>query len=341
MTLKPQPVDRLQRPLGTLRVSVTDRCNLRCQYCLPAELFGPDFAFLPKKEILSYEEITVLCASFVDLGVRRIRITGGEPLLRKDLPVLISQLRNLHPDLELSLTTNAGRLKELATPLKEAGLHRVNVSMDAVDPQVASAMADRSVDPERTWASVLHARDLGLSPKINTVLKRSVNRDQVLPLAERCRGAGIPLRFIEYMDVGQSNGWNLEEVVTGREVRDKIDSMWPLEPATDQAFQETARRFRYRDGFGEVGFINSISEPFCCGCDRARISAEGMFYTCLFADKGVSLKQWLREDSLGPDDLRERIAGIWGRREDRYSEKRTEASPKLTNGRPEMWTVGG
>lgn len=341
MTASSQPVDRLQRRLGTLRISVTDRCNLRCQYCLPAELFGPDFAFLPRTEILSYEEITRACAAFLDLGVRRVRITGGEPLLRRDLPVLVSQLRELNPELELSLTTNGGKLGELAAPLKEAGLDRVNVSMDAVDPEVACIMADRKVDPEQTWGNILHARDLGLSPKVNTVLKRTANRDQIIPLAQRCRKAGITLRFIEYMDVGQSNGWNLEEVVTGREVLQELAAVWPLEPVANQPFRETARRYVYKDGAGEVGFINSISEPFCRGCDRARISADGTLYTCLFASAGVSLKDWLREECLDQDDLRRRITRLWGQREDRYSEERTEASPGLQGKRPEMWTIGG
>jgi cyclic pyranopterin phosphate synthase len=336
-----QPTDRLNRPLGTLRISVTDRCNLRCQYCLPAELFGPDFAFLPRQEILSYEEISRLAAVFVGLGVRRIRITGGEPLIRKDLPVLISQLRRLHPGLDLSLTTNGGRLGDLARELKKAGLDRINVSMDAVDPEIASRMAGRSVDPARTWRNVLLARELGLSPKVNTVLKRSVNRDQIVPMAQQCREAGIPLRFIEYMDVGRSNEWNTEEVVTGREVMEELAGSWPLEPALEQPARETARRFRYRDGRGEVGFINSISEPFCRGCDRARISADGMLYTCLFAETGVSLKAMLRVERLDEPTLRDRIARLWGRRTDRYSEERTEASAGLATTRPEMWTIGG
>lgn len=341
MTSSDYPVDSLGRPLGTLRISVTDRCNLRCQYCLPKEIFGPDFAFLPKQEILSYEEITRLSSIFVDLGVRRIRITGGEPLLRKDLPVLISQLRGLHPDLDLSLTTNGGRLGELASRLKEAGLSRVNVSMDAVDPDIAGRLADRPVDPLRTWQNVLVAKSHGLSPKINTVLKRSVNRDQVLPLARLCREVGIPLRFIEYMDVGRSNDWNLEEVVTGREVLEELASEWPLDPVDGQSSRDTARRFRYRDGAGETGFINSISEPFCRGCDRARISAEGTLYTCLFADTGISLKEMLRKQQLDDAALGERIARLWGRRADRYSEERTEASAALPSSRPEMWTIGG
>jgi cyclic pyranopterin phosphate synthase len=311
MTDGSQPTDLLKRPLGTLRISVTDRCNLRCQYCLPAELFGPDFAFLPRQEILSYEEISRLASVFIGLGVRRIRITGGEPLLRKDLPVLISQLRQLNPELDLSLTTNGGRLGDLAASLKEAGLDRINVSMDAVDPDIASRLASCQVDPERTWRNVLFARDLGLSPKVNTVLKRSVNRDQVLPMAGRCREAGIPLRFIEYMDVGRSNDWNTEEVVTGPEVLEELAAVWPVEPVSGQSLRETARLFRYRDGLSEVGFINSVSEPFCRGCDRARISADGMLYTCLFAEKGVSLKEMLREQQLDEPALRERIARLW------------------------------
>lgn len=340
MNSTPAPSDRLGRPLGSLRISVTDRCNLRCQYCLPAELFGPDFRFLPRQEILSFEEITRLAGAFLDLGVRRIRITGGEPLLRRDLPVLVRQLRDRDPCLDLAMTTNGGRLGTCAEALAAAGLNRVNVSLDALDPEVAARMAGRPVDPEAVWSNLLKAAQCGLLVKVNTVLKRGVNEDQVLPLATRCRRAGFTLRFIEYMDVGQSNGWNREAVVTGAEILQLLRRHWDLEPAADRTAEETARRFRYTGSGSEVGFINSISEPFCRGCDRARISAEGLLYTCLFAQDGISVKDWIRTEKLDDATLTSRLTALWGRRTDQYSQER-KLEGKAALPRPEMWTIGG
>ncbi|MEX0324954.1 MAG: GTP 3',8-cyclase MoaA [Puniceicoccaceae bacterium] len=333
------PVDTLGRALQSLRISVTDRCNLRCQYCMPAEIYGKDFAFLPRSEILAFEELQTVAAAFVNLGVRQIRVTGGEPLLRKDIAVLIGQLRELGPEIDLSLTTNGTRLGQLAAPLQEAGLDRINVSLDSLDPQTASSLAGRPVEPERVWQNLLLARETGLSMKVNCVIKRGLNEEAAIPLAERCRNEGIPLRFIEFMDVGITNEWQKRDVVTGREILDQLSDKWPLLPVSDQSITETARRYRYKDGAGEVGFINSISEPFCRGCNRARISADGTLYTCLFASTGWPVKRWIREDALAGKDLVNRIAACWGKREDRYSELR--GARVDTSKRPEMWTLGG
>lgn len=334
-------MDTLGRRLRSLRISVTDRCNLRCQYCMPAEIFGKDFQFLPRSGILSFEEIAQLMEVFISLGVGRIRITGGEPLLRRDLPVLIKQLRTLDQTLDIALTTNGTALGKLALPLREAGLNRVNVSLDAIDDEIAAIMAGQRVDTKQIWANILQARESGLGVKVNCVLKRGVNEHQAIPLAERCREHGVTLRFIEYMDVGETNQWKSLEVVTGQEVMDQLSERWPLRPVKEQEQWETARRYTYADGAAEVGFINSISEPFCRGCDRARISAEGKLYTCLFAEQGVSLRDWIRDEELSPDDLYERLAALWLRREDRYSEIRGSTSPAPTGERPEMWKLGG
>ncbi|MGA1238553.1 MAG: GTP 3',8-cyclase MoaA, partial [Limisphaerales bacterium] len=317
-----RPIDLLGRRLSTLRISVTDRCNLRCQYCMPAELLGREVAFLPRDQILSFEELTRVSAAFVLLGVGKLRVTGGEPLLRRDLPLLVSLLRGLGEHLDLAITTNGTGLDRLAPSLREAGLNRVTVSLDALDATVGSRMAGRPVDPGRTWAALLKARDLGLAIKVNSVIRRDINDDQVLLLASRCREEGIPLRFIEYMDVGNSNGWLREQVVTGDAIRMRISACWRLEPVTEPLASSTARRFRYVDGAGEVGFINSITEPFCRGCDRARVSAEGTLYTCLFAGQGVSLKKWLRTEKVGVAELADRLADVWVHRRDRYSEER-------------------
>ena len=333
------PVDRLGRPLQALRISVTDRCNLRCQYCMPGEIFGRDFAFLPREEILSFEELARVASAFAGLGVRQIRVTGGEPLLRKDIDVFIRLLRSIGGGMDLALTTNGTALGRLAVPLKQAGLDRVNVSIDALDAAVASTMAGRPVEPERVWDNLLLARETGLEVKVNCVIKRSLNMDEIMPLARRCRDSGITLRFIEFMDVGNTNDWRQEEVVTGREIMEKLSARWGLVAAEGQSPNETARRFRYTDGAGEVGFINSISEPFCRGCNRARLSADGTLYTCLFAGAGHSVKRWLRKEQLDQAALGERIAACWGKREDRYSELRGQLTEGST--RPEMWTLGG
>lgn len=333
--------DTFGRPLQTLRVSVTDRCNLRCNYCMPAEIFGPDFKFLPKSDVLSYEEIRLLVQAFMQIGVRRVRLTGGEPLLRRDLPNLVELLADLEPKLDLSLTTNGVRLKQFLEPLKFAGLQRLNISLDAVDPTIASQMAGRAVDPQRILATARLASEMGFIVKINTVLRPGINEYEAIPLAIECREAGIQLRFIEYMDVGESNGWSRDHVITGSAVLKELSELSPLDPVTNGSPHETARRFTYADNGLEVGFINSISEPFCGGCDRARLSASGHLHTCLFAEQGICIKNWIREEKLSVNAIAERLARHWEKREDRYSELREQGHSGEKRGRPEMWSLGG
>ncbi len=332
--------DQLKRPLKDLRVSITDRCNLRCQYCMPGELLGPDFAFSPREELLTYEEINSVVAAFVELGVRKVRITGGEPLLRRDVADLVRLLRKTGPDLDLAMTTNGLMLERHLTSLRQAGLDRLNISLDAIDHEVAKKMAGRPVDTERIWAAVVRSKAMGFRVKLNTVIKKGVNECQVLPLAERCRAVDIELRFIEYMDVGASNGWHLEEVVLAEEILDRINRLFPLSPLPGGTGEGTARRYRYDDEQGVVGFINSISQPFCQGCNRARISATGELHTCLFANAGHPLKRWLREENLDKNSLQARIEKVWSGRTDRYSEIRSTLTTEPSS-RTEMWQIGG
>lgn len=332
--------DQLKRPLKDLRVSITDRCNLRCQYCLPEELLGPDFAFFPREELLTFEEINSVVATFVELGVRKVRITGGEPLLRRDVADLVGLLRKTGPDLDLAMTTNGLMLERHLPSLHQAGLDRLNISLDALDHEIAKKMAGRPLDTEKIWAAVVRSKAMGFRVKLNTVIKKGVNECQVLPLAERCRTAGIELRFIEYMDVGSSNGWHPEEVVLAGEIQERINRRFPLTALSGGTGEGTSRRYRYNDGQGNVGFINSISQPFCQGCNRARISATGELHTCLFADAGHPLKRWLREENLDKRELRDRIAKVWSGRTDRYSEIRNPLTTTPSS-RTEMWQIGG
>jgi cyclic pyranopterin phosphate synthase len=337
-------VDRLGRPLRDLRLSVTDRCNFRCPYCMPAEVFGERYRFLPRPEILSFEELVRLTRLFVELGARKIRLTGGEPLLRSELPALVARLAAIPGALDLALTTNGVLLDGLADDLARAGLRRVTVSLDSHDDVVFRRMSGgRSVGPERVWAGIEAAERAGLAPvKVNCVVQRGVNDAGIVELARRFQGTGRVLRFIEFMDVGTRNGWNLEQVVTAREIVERIDAELPLEPLEPAYRGEVARRWRYRDGSGEIGVIASVSQPFCGDCTRARLSAEGRLVTCLFAAGGVDLKGPLRAGASDAE-LLARIAGTWTRRADRYSELRTaetrprdDAATKL-----EMYQLGG
>ncbi len=335
--------DRLGRPARDLRISVTDRCNFRCTYCMPKEIFGPDFAFLPRSEILTFEEIRRLAATFVALGVEKLRITGGEPLVRRDLPVLIAMLAELRtPDdgpLDLTLTTNGSALRHLARALAQAGLGRVTVSLDSLDDDVFRAMNGVDYPVARVLDGIEAAREAGLAPvKINMVVKRGVNEQSVLPMARWAREAKLILRCIEYMDVGHTNGWRLDDVVPADEVVAAIDAEMPLEPVRADYPGEVATRWRYRDGGGEVGVISSVTRPFCGDCTRARISAEGKLYTCLFTGDGHDLRARLR-DGTSDADLLALLAGIWRLRDDRYSELRTEATTALP--RVEMYAMGG
>jgi cyclic pyranopterin phosphate synthase len=329
--------DRFGRPLADLRISVTDRCNFRCTYCMPREAFGEGFRFLPHREILSFEEISRLARLFHRLGVRKIRLTGGEPLLRRDLWELIRQLAAL-PATELALTTNGSLLAQQAEALRGAGLDRVSISLDSIRDDTFRRMNDVDLPVATVLRGIAIAADVGLKPiKINTVVRRGVNDGEVLELVEFAREKGYILRLIEYMDVGTLNGWRLDDVVPMAELRRRVESMHELEPLAGDVSQ-VARRFRYADGGGEIGFIASITQPFCAGCSRMRLSADGRLFTCLFAQSGVSLRDPLRSGA-NDDDLLGTIQSTWRRRTDRYSEERSENTADLQ--RIEMSYIGG
>jgi len=332
-----EPVlDTLGRPIETLRVSITDRCNFRCVYCMPREAFGRDHAFLDRKELLSFEEIARVVGVFAGLGVRTVRITGGEPLVRRDVERLVAMLAEI-PELELALTTNGSLLPQKAEALARAGLDRVTVSLDSVDDAQFRALNDVDFPVDRVLEGIDAAAAAGLPVKVNAVVKRGVNNEGIVALAERFRGTGHTLRFIEYMDVGHTNGWRLDDVVPADEIVRRIGAAWPLDPVAGRA-DETALRFRYRDGAGEIGVIASVTKPFCGGCSRARLSAEGRLYTCLFALRGHDLRAPLRAGATD-DELAETLRGVWGRRTDRYSELRTAETASLP--KVEMSYIGG
>lgn len=329
--------DLLGRRLRDLRISVTDRCNFRCIYCMPREVFGADYPFLPQREILSFEEIARLARIFVDLGIRKIRLTGGEPLLRRDLPKLVAMLAPLGVD--LTLTTNGSALAKHAEALKAAGLKRVTVSLDSLDDATFRAMNDADFPVARVLEGIEAAAAAGFSPiKINMVVKRGVNDGQVLDMARRWRGTGHIVRFIEYMDVGSTNGWRMDEVVPSAEIVRRISAVWPLEPVAPDYAGEVAKRWRYRDGAGEIGVISSVTQAFCRDCTRLRLATDGALYTCLFAQRGHDLKSLLR-GGASDDELRDAIVAVWRGRADRYSEIRTAETAKLR--KVEMSYIGG
>lgn len=331
-------LDALGRPLKDLRVSVTDRCNFRCVYCMPKDVYGRDHAFLERKEILTFEEIARLARVFAGLGVTKIRLTGGEPLVRRHLDLLVSMLSTI-PGLDLTLTTNGSLLDRQAVPLSRAGLKRVTVSLDSLDDATFRRMNDVDFPVERVLQGIAAAEAAGLSPiKVNAVVKRGVNEGSVLPLARHFRGTGHVVRFIEYMDVGTKNGWRMDDVVTAAEIAAAIDARWPIEPLERTARGETAERWRYKDGAGEVGIIASVTRAFCRDCVRARISADGRLYTCLFASQGHDLRALLR-GGASDEALAEAIRAIWSGRADRYSELRTASTPPRS--RVEMSFIGG
>ena len=329
-------LDSLGRPLRDLRISVTDRCNFRCVYCMPKEVFGRDYRFLDRRELLTFEEIERLARTFVHHGVEKIRITGGEPLVRRDLERLVALLAPLGVD--LTLTTNGALLPQKAQTLADAGLSRITVSLDALDDATFRAMNDVDVPVARVLAGIEAAAAAGLRVKVNAVVKRGVNDGEILPLARFFRGSGHVLRFIEYMDVGHTNGWRLDEVVPATEIVRAIDAEFPLEPGAPAYRGEVARRWRYRDGGGEIGVIASVTQPFCGDCTRARLSADGKLYTCLFAVRGHDLRAALRG---GADDaeLHATIGRVWRGRSDRYSELRSAETVDLP--KVEMSYIGG
>jgi cyclic pyranopterin phosphate synthase len=333
-----EPLDTFKRPLRDLRVSVTDRCNFRCVYCMPKEVFGKDFQFLPRGEILSFEEIERLVRVFVGLGVQKVRLTGGEPLVRRNIERLVEMLARVS-DLDLTLTTNGSLLASKARALRDAGLKRVTVSLDSLDDEVFKSMNDVDFPVARVLEGMDAAEAAGLAPlKVNMVVKRGLNENSVLPMARHFRGTGRILRFIEYMDVGSSNGWRLDDVVSAREIVATIDRELPLEPIGKNYPGEVAERWRYRDGSGEIGVIASVTQAFCADCTRARLSADGSLYTCLFATQGHDLRKLVRSDASDAQ-IADTVAAIWTSRDDRYSELRSAETVGLK--KIEMSFIGG
>lgn len=339
-----QPLlDSFRRPLRDLRISITDRCNFRCTYCMPREIFGPDHEFLPRSSLLTFDEITHIARVGVEHGLQKIRLTGGEPLLRKDIERLVAMLAELRTPqgepVDLTLTTNGTLLGTKAQALKDAGLNRVTVSLDALDNDVFLKMSDSKISVKTVLAGIEQAAAVGLAPvKVNMVVRKGVNEEQILPMARHFRGSGHVLRFIEFMDVGDTNGWNFDEVVTGAEIINILSREFPLEPVQAEYRGEVAKVWRYTDGQGEIGVITSVTQPFCGDCTRLRLSPEGQLFLCLFASHGHDMRQLLR--SGGTDaEIRARLAAIWGARSDRYSEQRGELSGSRK--KIEMSYIGG
>ncbi len=348
------PQDALKRPLRDLRIPVTDRCNFRCAYCMPREVFGKDHPFLPQPDLLQFEEITRVARVMARLGVHKLRLTGGEPLLRKDLERLVAQLAALRtPEgqpLGLAMTTNGTLLARKAAGLKAAGLQRVTVSLDALDPERFRRLSDADVHVSDVLAGIAAAQAAGLGPvKVNMVVQRGVNDDQILPMARHFRGSGVILRFIEFMDVGQTNQWRMDQVLPSAEVLQRLQSAHPLRPLSPSAPGETARRWAYADGQGEVGFISSVTQAFCGDCSRLRLSTDGRLFTCLFASQGHDLRAALRGPAAWSDtDLADSLGQLWAARSDRYSQLRIPgAVPPSALGptggaqRVEMSYIGG
>ena len=329
--------DTFHRQLRDLRVSITDRCNFRCVYCMPKEVYGRDYAFLPRRDLLTFEEITRLARVSAGVGVEKIRLTGGEPLIRRDVERLVEMLAAIR-GLDLTLTTNGAVLPQKAQALKDAGLGRITVSLDSLDDEIFRAMNDVDFPVQTVLDGIEAASAVGLPVKVNVVVKRGVNEDSVLPMVRHFRDEGHIVRFIEYMDVGHTNGWRLDDVVPAADIVAAIDAELPLEPLPPRYPGEVAERYRYRDGSGEIGVIASVTRPFCGACTRARLSADGSLYTCLFATTGHDLRALVR-GGAGDEEIAAALGGIWRKRADRYSELRSSATPDLP--KVEMSYIGG
>ncbi|MBD7908706.1 GTP 3',8-cyclase MoaA [Sporosarcina gallistercoris] len=333
--------DKFGRPIRDLRISVTDRCNFRCSYCMPKEIFGDNYVFLPKDELLSFEEIERLAQLFAKLGVKKLRLTGGEPLMRRGLPELVGKLMKIEGIKDIGLTTNAVLLGQYAEPLYAAGLRRLNISLDALDPELFGEMNGRGVKPEVVLKNIDKAHALGFTIKMNMVVKKGTNEQEILPMAQHFKERGITLRFIEFMDVGNDNGWSFDKVVTKKEILERLQAVHMLVPVEEEYYGEVAKRWRYEDNEAEVGFITSVSESFCSTCTRARLSSEGKLFTCLFASEGFDVRALIR-DGATDEELAMAITGVWENRADRYSDERTEQTVKnRKNKKINMSYIGG
>ena len=333
--------DKFGRPIRDLRISVTDRCNFRCSYCMPKEIFGDDYVFLPKDELLSFEEIERLAKLFAKMGVKKLRLTGGEPLMRRGLPDLVEKLMNIEGIEDIGLTTNAVMLGQYAEPLYKAGLRRLNISLDALDPELFGEMNGRGIKPSLILKNIDKAHKLGFTIKMNMVVKKGTNEQEIVPMAQYFKDRGITLRYIEFMDVGNDNGWSFEKVVTKKEILERLQAVHELEPVDEEYYGEVAKRWRYKDNGAEVGFITSVSESFCSTCTRARLSSEGKLFTCLFATSGFDVRAMIR-DGATDEELVAAVTGVWENRSDRYSDERTEQTVKNRQGKKiNMSYIGG
>lgn len=331
--------DTFNRPLHDLRISVTDRCNFRCTYCMPKEIFGDDYVYLPKEELLTFEEITRLTRLFAALGVKKLRLTGGEPLLRNDLPTLIQQLSEVDGIEDIGLTTNGVLLGKYANALYEAGLRRLNISLDAINPLIFGAMNGRGTTPDIVLKHIDVAKRIGFKLKVNMVVQKDVNETEIIPMATYFKERGITLRFIEFMDVGNDNAWSFARVVTKREIIERLEQHFSLAPVANSYYGEVAQRYRYTDNGAEVGFITSVSESFCSTCTRARLSSDGKIFTCLFASSGFDVRALLRSNASDAQ-LVEAITNVWRKRADRYSDERTEQTARKKS-KINMSYIGG
>jgi GTP 3',8-cyclase len=331
--------DKFNRPLRDLRISVIDRCNFRCQYCMPADQFGDDFEFLPKSALLTYEEIDRIAKVFVSLGVEKIRLTGGEPLLRRDLPILVEKLSSIEGLKDIALTTNGVLLPKLAGALRTAGLKRVNVSLDTLNDELFGKINGRGVATKPVLDGIEAAKQAGLGVKINMVVKKGLNDSDIIPMADFCKNNGLELRFIEYMDVGSSNGWKMDDVITKKQIFEILKEHYQLDSLDPAYFGEVAKLYNYNDTNVNVGFISSVSESFCNSCTRSRLSANGQLFTCLFNGNGHDIRNFMRNGATD-EELRARITGIWNERSDRYSDERTEETAKHRK-KIEMSYIGG
>ncbi|MUV36302.1 GTP 3',8-cyclase [Lentibacillus sp. JNUCC-1] len=331
--------DVLGRPLKDLRISVIDQCNLRCTYCMPKEIFGEDHVFLPDHELLSFDEMTRVTRAFVNLGVDKIRITGGEPLMRKNLDDFIERITHIPGIKDIALTSNAFFLPRQAKKLKAAGLERVNISLDAIEDDVFKEINGKGVVTLPVLKGIEAAQNAGLEVKVNMVVKKGMNESQILPMARHFKGSNVILRFIEFMDVGNHNGWDLNNVISKKEIVDRIHEEMPLEAAEENYYGEVASRYKYKDGEGEVGVISSVTDSFCSSCTRLRLSADGKLFTCLFASSGLDIREKLRE-GITDEELEQTLINLWSTRTDRYSDERMELKPNKRK-KIEMSYIGG